>query len=97
MPPKAFDAPKGSKPAGAKRAILREVPVGAHWRQLAKLGLPEDEPLVEKMSSRRLDKMPPTMQEQFIDKSQARLEAKRPKPSADGIPKRAAARQDLRA
>ena len=74
MPRKAFDAPKSSK-KGAKRPLLREVPVGAHLRKLRSMGEPGKAPIVEKMCQDRLDKMPSPMKKDFVEKSKAALDA----------------------
>jgi hypothetical protein len=73
MPGKAFDVPKSSK-KGAKRPLLRQVPVGAHLRELRSMGEPGKQPIVEKMSQDRLDMLPSPMKKNFVEKSKAALD-----------------------
>ena len=72
------------------RAIIRKVPVkqgSAHMRTIKVMGVPDDEPIVERITRGRYKKLTPAMQEAWVKESIQKLKEVMPKADPEGIKK----------
>ena len=73
-----------------QRPLIRQIPVQsgrAHMRTIKVLGVPDDEPVVERITRGRFKKLPPAMQEEWCKASMKTLQELMPKTDPDGIEK----------
>ena len=73
-----------------QRAIIRKVPVkqgSAHMRTIKVPGVPDDQPIVERVTRGRFKKLTPAMQEEWIKASMKTLQELLPTADPGGIEK----------